>query len=89
MKLKDNLLLREVAGMFVVVAAGSAAADFNGILTLNESGAALWRQLEEDADRKGLVDYLLKEYNVDKETASKDVDLFLEKLRAANCLQEN
>ena len=89
MKLKEDLLLRDVAGMYVVVAAGSTAADFNGILTLNESGAELWRQLEEHADQKGLVDYLLKEYNVDKETAEKDVDLFLEKLRAANCLQES
>ena len=75
--------------MYVVVAAGHAAADFNGILTLNESGAELWRRLEEDADRKGLVDFLLKEYNVDEETATKDVDLFLDKLRAANCLQES
>lgn len=89
MKLKKDLLLREVAGMYIVVAAGHAAADFNGILSLNESGAALWRQLEKDVDRQGLVDFLLKEYNVEEKTAAKDVDLFLDRLRSAGCLQEN
>ena len=51
MKLKENFVLRQVAGSYAVLAVGAASVDFNGMLTLNESGALLWRALEQGADR--------------------------------------
>ena len=39
MKLKENFVLRQVAGSYAVLAVGAASVDFNGMLTLNESGA--------------------------------------------------
>lgn len=36
MKLKENFLLRQIAGSRVVLPPGSSAANFNGILALNE-----------------------------------------------------
>ena len=88
MKLKENLILRQVAGSWVVVAVGAASVDFNGMLTLNETGALLWNHLENGSDRAGLVKALTDEYEVPADQAGTDVDEFLDILRKANCLAE-
>lgn len=47
MKLKENFVLRQVADTWVVLPVAEATLDFNGMLTLNETGAVLWRALEQ------------------------------------------
>lgn len=88
MKLKENFVLRQVAGSYVVVAVGAASVDFNGMLTLNDSGALLWRTLEGGADRAALLAALTSEYDVDEAQAARDLDEFLRSLRSAGCLAE-
>ena len=80
MKISENFVLRQVADTWVVLPVGQASVDFNGMLTLNESGAILWRALEQGGGRDALADALLAEYEVDRETALADVDAFLKKL---------
>jgi len=46
-------------------------------LTLNGSGAILWRKLAGSATRAELVDALLDAYEVDLSTAAADTDVFL------------
>ena len=58
MKVKKDFLLRQVAGSWVAVAVGAQSVDFDGMLTLNESGALLWRALEQGADRRALTQAL-------------------------------
>jgi len=87
MKLKTDFLLRQVAGSWVVVPVGMASVDFNGMLTLNESGALLWKTLESGADREALVEALTSEYEVSAEQAGADVDEFIETLLQAGCLE--
>ena len=87
MKLKPDFLLRQVAGSWVVVAVGMASVDFNGMLTLNESGALLWKTLESGADRAALVNALTSEYEVTAEQAGADVDEFLKTLLRTGCLE--
>lgn len=88
MKIKDNFVLRQVAGSYVVVAVGAASVDFNGMLMLNESGALLWHTLERGADRAALVAALTSEYEVDEVQAARDTDEFLKRLLEAGCLEE-
>ena len=87
MRLKDGFVLREVAGSWVVLPTGEATVDFNGMLSLNDSGAFLWRALENGADKQGLVDALLTEYDVEASLAEADVTAFLDKLVSAGCLE--
>lgn len=87
MKLKENFVLRQVADTWVVLPLGAASLDFNGMLTLNESGALLWRALEKGGDREALADALTAEYDVDQATAMADVQEFLEKLLVAGCVE--
>ncbi|MBQ8894633.1 MAG: PqqD family protein [Clostridia bacterium] len=88
MKLKENFVLREVADTWVVLPLGEATLDFNGMLSLNESGAMLWRVLEHGGNRQALLDALTAEYDVAQDEAQADVESFLQKLRQAGCLAE-
>ncbi len=87
MKIKDGFILREVAGNFIVVAVGNAVKDFNGVITLNEVGAFLWKKLEDGATEEELVDALLSEYEVEKDVAEADVKKFVDKLVGAGLVK--
>jgi hypothetical protein len=78
MKIKEGFMLREVAGQWVVVPLGERVVEFSGIMTLNETGAFLWKKLESGVqNEEELVAALLAEYDVDKETAQRDVSEFI------------
>lgn len=77
MKIKEGFMLRDVAGSYVVVPMGKEAADFNGMITLNETGAFLWRQLEKGCTREELLAAMQKEYDVTEERAAKGIEKFL------------
>lgn len=87
MKIKDGLMLYEVAGSYVVVPAGDEALDFNGMVTLNETGAFLWKQLEQECDQTQLVDALLDEYEVTLEQAQNSVERFVAEIRENGFVQ--
>ena len=80
MKIKNEFILREVAGETVVIPTGDTL-DLNMMITLNETGAFLWKQLEQDTDETAMVASLLGEYDVDEETARTSVAAFVAKLR--------
>lgn len=84
--IKDGFVLRQVADTWVVMPLGQVSLDFNGMLTLNETGALLWQNLEKGADAEALTNALTAEYDVSAEEARKDVDAFLEKLKQAGCI---
>ncbi|MBR4868082.1 MAG: PqqD family protein [Clostridia bacterium] len=79
MKIKSGFVLQEVAGQTVVMPVGEGL-DLNMMITLNETGAFLWRQLEEETDETTLVAALLAEYDVDEQTARTHVKAYVEKL---------
>ncbi len=87
MKIKNGFILRSIAGSNIVVPVGAASVDFNGMITLNDSGAFLWRELEKGSDVDGLTAALLGEYEVDEPTARKCSEEFIEKLKEADCLE--
>ena len=87
MKLKKDYVLRQVAGTWVVLPLGEAAVNFSGMLKLNDSGAMLWKVLEQGGDKNALVEALTGEYNVSHRQAEADVDEFLTKLIQSGCIQ--
>ena len=67
---------------------GAASVDFNGMITLNDSGAFLWKELEQGGNVDSLTAALLREYDVDEATARTCSADFIEKLKEANCLEQ-
>ena len=87
MKLKEGFVLRDVAGSCVVVPTG-ADINFNGMISLNDTGKTLWQRLEAEATIDDLVDALTAEYDVDRGTARVGAERFVEKLRQHGFIEE-
>ena len=81
MKIRKELIRREIAGDVILVPVGGTVLENNGLFALNELGAFLWDRLESAEDEAGLVQAVLAEYEVDKDTARTDTAAFLQKLR--------
>ena len=88
MKIHYELILRKIAGENILVPVGRLAADFNGVVSLNDMGVVLWNLLENDTTQEALLAAVLAEYEVTAEQAGADIADFLEQLRAAGCLEE-
>lgn len=86
MKIKDGFILREVAGQWLVVPLGERVVEFNGMITLSESGALIWKALETESSVDDLVAKVLSEYDIDEATARADVDEFLGMMREKELL---
>ncbi len=87
MKIKEGYMLREIAGNFVVVPVGIASKEFNGVITLNSTGAFLWKELMNGLSITDLIDRLVATYEVEKEVAAKDVNNFVSILKGANLVE--
>jgi len=72
---QDDLEWREIDRDIVVLDARDAA-----YLTLNGSGAVLWRMLAASATRDELAAALVDAYGIDATTAAADTDAFLDAL---------
>lgn len=82
MKIKSGYLIREIAGAYVVVPAGEQVSEFNGLMTLNETAAFIWKILVDGADEDALVSALLEEYDIDEATARNDVKKVIDLLKS-------
>lgn len=88
MKILDGYMLREIVDTWVVVPLGERVVEFNGIMTLSESGALLFRNIENGADINSLVDSLMAEYDIDKSVALSDTLEFISVMEQRGLLEQ-
>lgn len=81
MKIKKELIKRDIAGDTILVPVGKTVYDSNGLFVLNEVATSIWDVLADCETQDEVVAKLLEEYEVSKEEAEKDVAEFLAKLR--------
>lgn len=81
MQLKNNYVIREIMGETILVPVGDHLLEFNGLITLNELGVFILNAIPDAEDEDQIVDKILEEYDVDRDTAKADVIEFLNKLR--------
>ena len=82
MEIKKEMIHRQLAGDDILVPGGSAVLDLNGLFVMTETGAFIWSVLPQAETDEDVVDKMLEEYDVDRETAEKDVKDFLDRLRS-------
>ncbi len=87
MKIKEDFILRKIAESYIVVPVNQTALDFNGIINLNETGAFLFELLQNGAEREELVEKMLAEYDVTRDRAEKDIDIFIGKIKEADIIE--
>lgn len=86
MKIKKELVKRDVAGDTILVPVGKTVYDSNGLFILNELGSFLWDRLEKAESEQELLDAILEEYEVPREVAQADLKEFLDRLRELGIL---
>lgn len=75
MKTKKGFVLHEVCGENVVIAEGIENIDFNNIISMNETAAFIWQNIQDkDFTVDTMVEVLMAEYEVDAETAKNDCE---------------
>ena len=84
LKTREGFIMRQLGNEYMVVAVGEAAKSFNGMIRLNETGAFFWENMEQGIEKTALVDKMLERFDdLDRETAEKDLDEFVAKIRFA------
>ena len=86
MIIKKRLMKRQITGETFLVPLGTTVYDSNGLFYLTEVGAFLWDRLPDAENEEQLLAAILEPYDVDEETARKDLSEFMEKLRAMEIL---
>lgn len=81
MTIRHEFIKREIMGESFLVPVGETAKAYNGLFALTEVGAFLWDKIPQAENEQQLVELLLEEYDVSREAAAADTQLFLEKLR--------
>ena len=87
MKIKNGFVLREVADSFVVMNIGGELA-FNGMITLNEVGAFIWKAIENGDKIEEIAKKITLEYEIDYETALSDANVFINKMNEVGVLEQ-
>lgn len=88
MKAKEGFILRKIANTNMLIPIGKNIADFNGVISLNESAAFLWGKLMKGSELPVLAEDLVGEYSISKEQAFEDAEGFIKKLQEAHILAE-
>jgi hypothetical protein len=87
MKLKKGFITHTIQSTQVMVAAGSAAGTFNGIVRSNETAAFIVDCLKEETTEEDIVKRLTDTYEVDTDKAQNDVHNIIEKLKQIGAVE--
>jgi len=88
MKLKDGFMLKKILDDYIVVPTGDNIVDFAVAVSLNETGAFLWQQLESEKNIYELAEALAAEYDVTPDEVIGDVVEFADMLKTHNFLAQ-
>ena len=88
MRLKTQYKVREMAGEHVVIMQGHHASDLTRIISLNESARYLWGSLEgREFDVEGVAELLVEGYEIDREQALADAQVWVAKLQECGLIE--
>ena len=88
MRISPDFILRDVAGVSVVIPTREAARRFSGLISLNETGTFLFTLLQEERTEQELVEKMLETYDIDATVAAEDVAEFIANLQEHQMLAE-
>jgi hypothetical protein len=89
MKIKKDYVIKKIGKELIIVPVKDEAIRFNGIITVNKTGAFLFGLLqEENLTVDQLVDKVLNNYEVDEVTARKDIEAFIKICQEHSLLDE-
>lgn len=88
MKIKEGFILRKLPTANIILPSLSGPVAYQRIFSLNETGAFMWRLLEQGATKQMLLEALRQQYEVAEEEALVDIEAFLEQLESMEVLEK-
>lgn len=75
-----DFVFRQIGGEFVLVPISHDVADMEAVFTLEGVGARIWELLDGQRDGQAVLEMIIQEYEVTRETAQADLVDFLSQL---------
>lgn len=82
-QLKSRFVAREVGNEMILVPLTGNVAQMNALFTLNETGKFIWENIQEKSSVKDIELLMTEAFDIDSETAGKDIEIFLKRLETA------
>ena len=74
MKTHPDFILRQIAGENILVPCGESARQLSGLINMNSTAAFIWQNLNDAKDLDELTARVMENFEVDEETARRDVN---------------
>lgn len=89
MRIIEGLVLRKLLNENIVTGEGLARVDFSKVISLNETAAYLWNEVQDrDFSLDDLVTLLTDRYDVSEDVARADAQRMLDSWRDAGLLED-
>lgn len=89
MKTKKGFTLRPLGNEYILIAEGVETVNFNQMISLNESAAMLWENVDgKDFDTDTLINLLVENYGISREQAAKDIQPLVQSWKKAGIIED-
>ncbi len=82
-------IYRNIEGEGVLVPIKDNICNLENMLILNETSVLLWERIEKEntIEKEKLLEWLINEYEIEKEVAEKDLQEFIDDLSSSGCIE--
>lgn len=80
--LKSKFVVRGVGNELILVPLTANVAQMNELFTMNETGRFIWENIGEKTTVEDIENLITEKFNIDSETAKKDIEIFINRLEA-------
>ena len=87
MKRKDDFIMQNVGGEYLLVPLGAQVMDMNAIITLNVTSSYIWSLLDQDRSVDEITTAVAERFEVDPAHARADIQKFLAEIADMGLLQ--
>ena len=88
MKLRGEFIVRQIIDQTIALPVGQTALALNGMIVLNDVSKVIWNCLEQGTTLARITNAVVDRFEVSEQEARQDILEFLDKLRAAQLLDE-
>lgn len=89
MKTKKGFTLRSLGNEHLLVAESLEMTNFNRMISMNESAAMLWKEIDgKDFDAETLTNLLMENYDINRDVAEHDVTALLKSWKEAGIIED-
>lgn len=79
--------LKDIGGELLLLPRGASTVDYNFVTVFNDTGALIYRAMEDFVDAAELAQLLVQTYGISMEEATADVDAYLAKMLAEDMIE--